>query len=141
MHAQRSRLIVLKHWHVLFLLPINKPASEKSDQQLVEKKIEVSQGVSETFPWKAGNCWADIIKFSNIISWCLGGDCSLLRVTHRLTSKFCLLINWEETIFWGWACIVITLQEEFFKEILAGCYTFFIRTLNLNKTWSWFFWL
>ena len=82
--------IHLKLCHVLFLLPIIKAASEKNWSAVGWKKIEVSLWVSQIFPWKAADCWVDIIKFSTIILWCLGGDYPPLRGTHRLTSKFCL---------------------------------------------------
>ena len=67
--------IHLKLCHVLFLLRVIKPASEKSDQQLVQKKNR-REWVSKTFPREAGNCW----------------ESPPLRGTHRLTWKSCLFL-------------------------------------------------
>ena len=50
-----------------------------SDLQLGEKKKEVSQWVSQTFPGEAGDRLADIIKFSHITLSCQSSNCPPIR--------------------------------------------------------------
>ena len=93
--------IHVKHCHVLFLLPIIKPASNIWSVAGWIKNW--SEWVSQTFPWEADNCWADVI--TDTTGWRLPTSHGYPKTHFKILSTS----NWH----------ILTGRKQYFEDGFA----------------------